>query len=82
MEDLLRRITFNKEVLCGKPLIRGLRISVDLIVELLAKGASEEEILEDYPDLEPEDIRAALLYAHQLLASERILSRAEAGGQP
>jgi len=56
MEDMLGRITFNKEILCGKPLIRGLRISVDWIVELLAKGASEEEILEDFPDLEPEDI--------------------------
>ncbi len=80
-EDLLERITFNKEILCGKPLIRGMRISVDMIVELLSKGATEEEILEDYPDLEPKDIRAALSYAHHLLASERVLSRAEAGGE-
>jgi len=49
MSDLLTRITFNKDVLCGKPLIRGLRISVEMILELLAKGATEEEILEDYP---------------------------------
>jgi len=64
MEDLLQRITFQKEVLCGKPLIRGMRISVEMLLELLAKGASEQEILEDYPELEPEDVRAALLYAH------------------
>ena len=68
MKDLLGRITFDKEILCGKPIIRGLRISVDMILELLAKGASEKEILEDYPELEPQDIRAALLYAHSIIA--------------
>jgi len=68
MENLLRRITFNPEVLGGKPLIRGLRISVEMILELLAKGATWQEILEDYPDLEPDDLRAALLYAHHLVA--------------
>ena len=47
MENLLNRITFNKDVLCGKPLIRGLRISVEMILELLAKGATEDEILQD-----------------------------------
>ena len=46
MENLLNRITFNKDVLCGKPLIRDLRISVEMILELLAKGATEEEIHE------------------------------------
>jgi uncharacterized protein (DUF433 family) len=64
MRGLLERITFNKDILCGKPLIRGLRISVEMILELLAKGATEEEILEDYPNLEPDDLRAALLHAH------------------
>jgi uncharacterized protein (DUF433 family) len=57
MQDLLNRITFNKDVLCGKPLIRGLRISVDMILELLAKGSTEEEILQDYPQLESDDLR-------------------------
>ncbi len=61
MEDLLKRITFDNKVLCGKPLIRGLRISVEMILELLAKNVREQAILEDYPELEPEDIRAALL---------------------
>ena len=61
-QNLLERITFNPQVLAGKPIIRGLRISVAMILELLAKGASTEEILEDYPELEPEDIQAALVY--------------------
>jgi uncharacterized protein (DUF433 family) len=75
MEDLLKRITFNKDVLCGKPLIRGLRISVQMILELLAKGATEQEILEDYPELEKDDLRAALLYAHHMVATEEIFDR-------
>ena len=75
MKNLLERITFDKEVLCGKAIIRGLRISVDMILELLAKGASEDEILQDYPELEKEDIRAALLYAHSIIAKEEILDR-------
>jgi uncharacterized protein (DUF433 family) len=72
MEDLLKRITFDKDVLCGKPIILGLRISVEMIIELLAKGASEQEILEDYPDLETDDVRAALLYAQKIVAKEEV----------
>ncbi len=79
MQDLLNRITFNKDVLCGKPLIRGLRISVEMILELLAKGAREEEILQDYPQLEPDDLRAALLYAHHMVAREDVFDRVAAG---
>jgi uncharacterized protein (DUF433 family) len=79
MQDLLNRITFNKEVLCGKPLIRGLRISVEMILELLAKGAPEEEILEDYPQLEIDDLRVALLYAHHMVAREDVFNRVVAG---
>lgn len=52
-----------------------MRISVELILELLAKGSSENEILEDYPVLEPEDIRAALFYAHNMVAREQIFDR-------
>lgn len=74
-ENLLDRITFHKEVLTGKPTIRGLRISVDMILELLAKGATEAEILEDYPVLEADDLRAALLYAHHLVAGETVIDR-------
>jgi uncharacterized protein (DUF433 family) len=81
MQGLLERecITFNKDILCGKPLIRGLRISVEMILELLAKGATEEEILEDYPHLEPDDLRAALLYAHHMVAQEEVFDRTQAG---
>jgi uncharacterized protein (DUF433 family) len=80
MEDLnlLNRITFNPRVLAGKPIIRGLRISVAMILELLAKGATIKEILEDYPDLEPEDIQAALFYAYQLVDKEEITARVSA----
>ncbi len=70
MDDLLERITFDKDILCGKPLIRGLRISVEMILELLAKGATGQEILEDYPELEPEDLQAAMLHAHHAVAGE------------
>jgi uncharacterized protein (DUF433 family) len=79
MDDLLQRITFDQNVLRGKPVIRGLRISVEMILELLAKGATWEEILEDYPQLEPDDLRAALLYAHHLVAGEMVLDRLSAG---
>jgi len=76
MENLLQRITFNQQVLRGKPIIRGLRISVEMILELLAKGASQQEILEDFPELEPADIQAALSYAQHLVAGEVIFERA------
>jgi uncharacterized protein (DUF433 family) len=79
MEDLLGRITFNRDVLCGKPIIRGLRISVEMILELLAKGATKEEILQDYPQLEPDDLRAALLYAHHMVAREDFFDRVATG---
>ena len=75
-ETLLSRITFNQDILSGKPIIRGLRISVAMILELLSKGASMQEILEDYPDLEMADINAALLYAYRLVANEEIFERA------
>ncbi len=79
MQNLLNRIIFNKDVLCGKPLIRGLRISVEMILELLARGATEEEILQDYPQLEPDDLRAALLYAHHMVARENVFDRVAVG---
>jgi uncharacterized protein (DUF433 family) len=78
MEDLLQRITFNQKVLNGNPVIRGLRISVEMILELLAKGSSRHEILEDYPELESEDIAAALLYAHRLVSGELVIDRVSA----
>ena len=71
MEALLERVTFDEKVLRGKPVIRGLRISVEMILELLAKGTPEQEILEDYTELEAADIQAALLYAHQMVAGKQ-----------
>ena len=62
MKDL-DRITFDPEVMGGKPCIRGMRVTVGNIVGLLASGKSHERILEAYPYLEPEDITQALTYA-------------------
>jgi uncharacterized protein (DUF433 family) len=63
MNENLTRITFDPEVMGGKPCIRGLRVTVGMIVGLLAAGHSSVEILNAYPYLEEEDIRAALAYA-------------------
>lgn len=71
-DELLQRITADPKIFGGKPIIRGLRVSVELVVSLLAQGASTEEILADYPELEPDDIRACLAYAHAVLANDRI----------
>ncbi len=62
-QDLLARITIRPEQCHGRPCIRGMRIRVVDVLGMLASGASETEILEDFPDLEPEDIRACLAYA-------------------
>ncbi len=59
----LERITFNPNILGGKAVIRGMRISVSLVLNLVANGMMTEEILRDYPYLEAEDIQAALHYA-------------------
>jgi uncharacterized protein (DUF433 family) len=74
-DDLLSRITVNQKILGGKPIIRGMRLSVGMILELLGKGAAMQEILEDYPELEMADIQAALLYAHRLMENEDIFER-------
>ena len=63
MEDLLSRITMEPGKCGGKPCIRSMRIRVMDILEMLGLGVSEREILTDFPDLEPEDIRACLLFA-------------------
>ncbi|GBC95217.1 hypothetical protein HRbin16_01004 [bacterium HR16] len=70
--NLLERITINPSIFGGKPVIRGLRIKVETILSLLEQGATPQEILEDYPDLEMEDIRACLAYARSLVANEQI----------
>ena len=75
---LLRRITTNHEIFGGKPIIRELRISVELILSLLAQGETQEAILADYPELEPEDLRACLAYAHAVIANDSLDSVAVA----
>ena len=62
MNELLGRISIDPEICFGKPCIRGTRIWVSLILDALAAGASHEELLDEYPQLEPDDIRAAIAY--------------------
>jgi uncharacterized protein (DUF433 family) len=69
---LLERIVVDPNIFGGKPVIRGLRIKVETVLALLEQGATIEEILQDYPELEPEDIRACLAYARTLVANETI----------
>jgi len=71
-KDLLTRITVDPKVMVGKPVIRGMRITVDQILRVLAAGISIDEIIDDYPDLEKEDIHAILLYAAELVSKEQV----------
>ncbi|MDQ3393191.1 MAG: DUF433 domain-containing protein [Bacteroidota bacterium] len=64
--DISERITLNPKVFQGKPTIRNMRFTVAQILELLASGMSFEEILNDYPYLENDDIKACLIYAAQM----------------
>lgn len=73
-EQILERITVNPKVLTGKPTVRGLRISVEQILRALASGITEEELLKDYPELEPDDFRAIHAYAADRIAEERIFA--------
>ena len=66
------RITVNPKVMVGKPTIRGLRITVEQVLKALASGVSTQELLKDYPELEPEDIQAVLSYAAELVSEEQV----------
>ena len=66
------RIVLDTQVLVGKPTVRGTRIAVELIIDLLAQGWTQEQLLDSYPSLTPEDIRACLAYASEVLHSERV----------
>jgi len=72
MKTLLNRITLIPDICHGKPTIRGLRYPVETILELLASGMSYDEILDDYPDLEKDDILACLQYAAKLSQNKQI----------
>ncbi|MEI8189165.1 MAG: DUF433 domain-containing protein [candidate division NC10 bacterium] len=71
-QELLKRITANPEIFGGKPIIRGMRISVELVLSLLAQGVAVDEILGDYPGLEADDVRACLKYAHAVIAQDSL----------
>lgn len=71
-DDLLQRITVHPEICHGKPVIRGMRYPVETLLELMASGMSHEEILEDYPDLERDDLLAALQFASQFMRLKKV----------
>jgi uncharacterized protein (DUF433 family) len=71
-DELLTRITVNPQIFGGKPIIRGRRLAVEHVLGMLAAGDTFETILEGYPWLEPEDIRACLAFARRCVAHERI----------
>jgi len=71
-EELLARIVVNPKVMAGKPILKGTRITVELILRLLAQGLSAEEILKDYPHLTKDDVTAVLLYAAKIAGDEEV----------
>jgi uncharacterized protein (DUF433 family) len=74
MEEFMDRIVIDHEVLAGKPVIKGTRIPVYLIIELLGNGLTEKEVLRQYPTLREEDIKAALLYASKCIENEETIT--------
>ncbi len=77
--EILQRITARPDVFGGKPIIRDMRISVELILSLLSQGATQEEVMDDYPDLEPDDIRACIAYAHTVISGDTLAPVSVAG---
>ena len=73
MQKPFDRITFSPHIMGGRACLRGMRITVSLVLSLIANGLTTMEILDEYPDLEPEDIKASLLYA-AFLANEEVRS--------
>ena len=70
--ELLNRITARPDVFGGKPIVRDMRVSVELILSLLAQGVKPEDILDDYPDLESDDIRACIAFARAIIAGDSL----------
>ena len=77
--EILKRITARPDVFGGKPIIRDMRISVELVLSLLSQGATQEKLLDDYPMLEPEDVRACIAYAHTVIAGDTLAPVSVAG---
>ena len=72
-EKLLQRITINPKVMTGKPIIKGTRLTVQFILELLGEGSTIEDILQEYDGLTREDILACLIYASEAIDNSEIL---------
>jgi uncharacterized protein (DUF433 family) len=70
--NLLNRISINPEILHGKPIIRGMRWSVEMVLDILGSGMSIDEIIEDHPELEKEDILACLQFAKLMVSGQTI----------
>ena len=70
--DLIKRITVNPDIFGGKPIVRGRRLAVEHILGMLVAGDTPEEIVDGYPWLELEDIRACLAYARRVVGHERV----------
>jgi uncharacterized protein (DUF433 family) len=66
------RITVDPNVLVGKPVVKGTRIAVEFVIDLLARGWTAEQILREYDHLAPEDVQACLAYASEVLKTERV----------
>lgn len=79
-DELLQRITIDPAIFGGKPLVRGRRLAVEHVLGMLAAGDTVDAILDAYHWLEPEDIRACLVYAHRLVGHERVEPRLQATG--
>jgi uncharacterized protein (DUF433 family) len=75
-QQLLDRITWNPSVFGGKPIIRGQRLAVEHVLDMLAAGGTVDELLTGYPWLEREDVLACLLYASRVVGGEHIEPRA------
>ncbi len=71
-KNLISRITFNPEIMVGKPTIRNMRITVEQVLNSLAAGIPSDELLEEYPELEKDDIRAVLQYAADVISKEEV----------
>jgi uncharacterized protein (DUF433 family) len=76
--DWRQRITIDPAILLGKPVVRGTRLAVELILDLVASGWSFDDVLASYPGLTTEDIRACVAYAVDVLAEERVFPAAHA----
>ncbi|HEX2224096.1 MAG TPA: DUF433 domain-containing protein [Thermoanaerobaculia bacterium] len=78
-DDLLSRIDINTQIMLGKPVIRGTRVTVEILLEKIAAGCSIEEILDEYPRLTRDDVLAAVAYAREAISTDEIIPRLQSG---